>query len=146
MCTRIDYSMWTKPLAITWDRSVEIYNFKYLSAISTIQLRHTLHETHIHYNDVIMGALASQISSLSIVYSTVNLVADQRKHQSSPSLAFVRRIHRGPVNSPHKWPVTRKMFPFDDVIMRWLSAIRLFCTEPLISAVSDAAGGQAVHW
>ena len=42
---------------------------------------------------------------------------DQRKHQSSASLAFVRGIHRGPVNSPHKWPVTRKMFPFDDVIM-----------------------------
>ena len=31
--------------------------------------------------------------------------------------AFVRGIHRWPVNSPHKWPVTRKMFPFDDVIM-----------------------------
>ena len=40
-----------------------------------------------------------------------------RKHQSSVSLAFVWGIHRGPVNSPHKWPVTRKMFPFDDVIM-----------------------------
>ena len=44
---------------------------------------------------------------------------DQRKHQSSASLAFVRGIHRRPVNSPHKWPVTRKMFPFDDVIMPW---------------------------
>ena len=43
--------------------------------------------------------------------------AHQRKHQSSASLAFVRGIHRRPVNSPHKWPVTRKMFPFDDVIM-----------------------------
>ena len=43
--------------------------------------------------------------------------ADQRKHQSSASLAFVRGIHRRPVNSPHKGPVTRKMFPFDDVIM-----------------------------
>ena len=51
--------------------------------------------------------------------------ADQRKHRSSASLAFVRGIHRGPVNSPHKWPVTRKMFPFDDVIMNsyveWLT-------------------------
>ena len=70
-----------------------------------------------HYNDVIMGAIASQITSLTIVYSTVYSDADQRKHQSSASLAFVRGIHRGPVNSPHKWPVTRKMFPFDDVIM-----------------------------
>ena len=70
-----------------------------------------------HYGDVIMGAIASQITSLTIVYSTVYLDADQRKHQSSASLAFVWGIHRGPVNSPHKWPVTRKMFPFDDVIM-----------------------------
>ena len=62
---------------------------------------------------------ASQITSLTIVYSTVYSDADQRKHQSSASLAFVRGIHRGPVNSPHKWPVTRKMFPFDDVIMTY---------------------------
>ena len=52
-----------------------------------------------------------------IVYSTVYSDADQRKHQSSASLAFVWGIHRGPVNSPHKGPVTRKMCPFDDVIM-----------------------------
>ena len=43
--------------------------------------------------------------------------ADQRKHQSSSPLPFVRGIHRWPLNSPHKWPVTRKMFPFDDVII-----------------------------
>ena len=70
-----------------------------------------------HYGDVIMGTMASQITSLTIVYSTVYSDADQRKHQRSASLAFVRWIHLGPVNSPHKWPVTRKMFPFDDVIM-----------------------------
>ena len=64
-----------------------------------------------------MGTIASQITSLASVYSTVWLGADQRKHQSSASLAFVRGIHRRPVNSPHKGPVTRKMFPFDDVIM-----------------------------
>ena len=64
-----------------------------------------------------MSAIASQITSLAIVYSTVYSGADQNKHQSSASLAFVWGIHRGPVNSPHKWPVTRKMFPFDDVIM-----------------------------
>ena len=66
-----------------------------------------------------MGAIASQITSLTIVYSTVYSDAEQRKHQSSASLAFVWGIHRWPVNSPHKWPVTRKMFPFDDVIMQW---------------------------
>ena len=70
-----------------------------------------------HYDDVIMGTIASLITSLMIVYSTVYSDANQRKHQSSTSLAFVRGIHRGPVNSPHKWPVTRKFFPFDDVIM-----------------------------
>ena len=64
-----------------------------------------------------MGGIASQIASLTIVHSTVYSDADQRKHQSSASLAYVRGIHWGPVNSPHKWPVTRKMFPFDDVIM-----------------------------
>ena len=64
-----------------------------------------------------MSMMASQITSLTIVYSTVYSGADQRKYQSSASLAFVRGIHRWPVNSPHKGPVTRKVFPFDDVIM-----------------------------
>ena len=70
-----------------------------------------------HFCHVIMGGMASQITSLTIVYSTVHSGADQRKHQSSASLAFVRGIHWWPENSPHKWPVTRKMFPSDDVIM-----------------------------
>ena len=68
--------------------------------------------------DIIMGTMASQITNLTIVYSTVYSIADQRKHQSSASLAFMWGIHRWPVNSPHKWPVTRKMFPFDDVIIQ----------------------------
>ena len=58
--------------------------------------------TFTHYADVIMGAIVSQITSLTIVYSTVYSDTDQRKHQSSASLAFVLGIHRGPVNSPHK--------------------------------------------
>ena len=64
-----------------------------------------------------MGAMASQITSLAIVYSTVYSGADQRKHQSSALLVFVWGIHRWPMNSPHKWPEMWKMFPFDDVIM-----------------------------
>ena len=63
-------------------------------------------------------AMASQITSITIVCSTVYSGTDQRKHQSSASLAFVRGIHRWTMISPHKGPVTRKMFPFDDVIMR----------------------------
>ena len=88
------------------------------------------HFDAIHYDDVIMSAIASQITSLTIVYSIVYSDADQRKHQSSASLAFVQGIHRGPVNSPDKWPVTRKMFPFDDVIMNFIPVCQL---DPLTS-------------
>ena len=78
-----------------------------------------------------MGAMASQITSLTIVYSTVYSGADQSKHQSFASLVFVWGIHRGSVNSPHKWPVTRKIFPFDDVIMGKRS-LTLFLSELLL--------------
>ena len=61
--------------------------------------------------------MTSQITCLTIAYSIVNSCADQRKHQRSASLTFVRGIHQSPVNSRHKWPVTLKMLPFDDVIM-----------------------------
>ena len=77
---------------------------------------HLYSTTNILYGDIIMGAIASQITSLAIVYSIVYSDADQRKHQSSASLAFVRGIRRSTVNSPNKGPVTRKMFPFDDVM------------------------------
>ena len=71
-----------------------------------------------HYNDTIVDVMTSQIASLTIIYSTVYSGSDQRKHQSSASLVFVRGFHRWPLNSPQKWPVTRKMFPFDDVNMK----------------------------
>ena len=71
-----------------------------------------------HYIDIIMSTMASQITSPTIVYSTVHSGTDERKHQSSVSLAFVRGIHRWLVNSLHKGPVTQKMFPFDDIIMQ----------------------------
>ena len=64
-----------------------------------------------------MSAMTSQITRLTIAYSTVYLGTDQRKHQRFPSLVFVKGIYRIPMNSPHEGPVTRKMFPFDDVIM-----------------------------
>ena len=71
-----------------------------------------------HNSDVIMNAVPSQITSLTVVYSSAYSGADERKHRGSVSLAFVRGIHRWPVNSPHKGPVTRKIFPFDDIIMQ----------------------------
>ena len=71
---------------------------------------------HARYSNVIMSAKASQITGVSVVCTTVCSGADQRKHQSSASPAFVREIHRWPVDSPHKGPVARNMFPFDGVI------------------------------
>ena len=81
-----------------------IRKFPIITATFTLRWRHN-------------GAIASQITSVTIVYSTVYSDADQRKHQSSASLAFVWGIHRRPVNSPHKLQVTRKMFSFHDVIL-----------------------------
>ena len=81
-----------------------------------------------------MGAVASQITSLTIVYLTVYSGADQRKHQSSASRDFVRGIHRSSGNSPHKGPVTRKMFPFDYVIMSCWNK-----NQPML--VKEAPGG-----
>ena len=75
-----------------------------LNSLCSLQWRHN-------------NAMAPQITGISFVYSTVCSSADQRKHQSYASLAFVRGIHRWPVNSPHKRPVTGKIFLFDDVIM-----------------------------
>ena len=76
-----------------------------------------LHE-YTHYSDVIISTMAYQITSLTIVYSTVYSGTDQRKHQSSASLAFVRGIHRWAVTGDrHKRPVTRKKLPFHDVIL-----------------------------
>ena len=73
-----------------------------------------------------MSAMASENASLMIVYSAVYSGVDERKHQSSALLAFVRGIHRWPVNSPQKGPVTRKMFPFGDVIMYMYCHDKLF--------------------
>ena len=84
--------------------------------VTIVRIREKI-DHDIHYNDVIMSAMASQIISLTIIYSTVYSGADKRKHQNSASLSFVRWNHRRPVNSTHKGPVTRQMFPFDDAIM-----------------------------
>ena len=109
----------------------DVYSVECVSKITSI-LSTTFYAKHVnacfqltHFLSMIVRTLrwrhnghdGSQITSLTIVYSTVYSGADQRKHQSSASLAFARGIHRWPVNSPHKWSVTRKMFSFDGVIM-----------------------------
>ena len=91
-----------------------------------------------------MNAMASQITSLTIVYSTVSSGTDQRKHQSSASLAFVQGIHRRPVNYPHKGSVTRKMFPFDDVIIYGMSFASRIQWSPLGSLTNSHKGGMLI--
>ena len=98
-----------------------------------------------------MGMMASQIISVSIVYSTVCWgTTDQRIYRSLPSLAFVRGIHWWPVDSPHKGPVTRKMFPFDDRIM-WIQ--QKSCYNMMMSWHANAfhifvplCGESTGHW
>ena len=78
-----------------------------------------------HNNDVIMTTIASQITSLTAVYSAVYSDADQRKHRSSASLAFVWGIHRDRWIPRTKGQLMRKMLPFDDVIMNEISPIQV---------------------
>ena len=75
-----------------------------------------------HHSGAIMSAMASQITGVSIVCSTICSDTGQRKHQSSASLAVRREIHRWPFDSLHKGPVMRKMFRYDDVIISWVDA------------------------
>ena len=103
----------------------------------------TCQRTHLypapHGSDVIMSVMASQITGVSIVHSIVCWGADQRNLQSSTSKVFVRGLHQSPVNPPHRGPVTRKMFPFDDVIMELTeSAINDDRPYALICSIADA--------
>ena len=106
------------------------------SPVTLLSLKHRLICHVVHYSDIIMCVMAFQITSLKFVYSAVYSGADQRKHQSSASLAFVRGIHQWPLNSLHKRPITRKMFPFDDVIMCLLLYRLLFVHMRLLIAVT----------
>ena len=83
-----------------------------ISIVSALEILQSFGDTKVYS--------LSQITSLTIVYWIVYSGTDDRKHQRSASLAFVRGIHWWPVNTPHKWPVTRKMFSLDDVIMLFM--------------------------
>ena len=93
------------PVSHNWN-NLEERQFK---QIMTVQILFAVH--------VIMNARSSQISSLTIVYLTVYSRRRWKKTSKLASLAFVWGIHRWPVYSPHRRPVTRKIFPFDDVTM-----------------------------
>ena len=88
-----------------------------------------------------MSAMASQITGVSMVCSTACSGAGQRKHQSSTSLVFVRGIHRSPVNSPHKGPVTRKCFQL--MTSSWLIYIVIitFCASLELTSMFTAVAG-----
>ena len=144
-----------RPLSL-WETEVRLTNYgQMINLLERNRRRRWLRTVHprnmhavrallclfwIYYDDAIMGKMAPQITSLTIVYSTVYSDADQRKHQSSVSLAFVRGIHRGPVNSPHKWPATRKMSLFDDVIMCYIDLL------PRSSRHASLALGECMFW
>ena len=105
--------MHCKPRVLANEGSVNIAGENWIEA----RWRWADNGPYYHHSDVIMSKTASQITGVPIVYSTVCSGANQRDNQSSASLAFVKGIHRWPVNSPPKGPVTRKRFPFDDVII-----------------------------
>ena len=94
--------------------SLELYFLCYGISWWGIHVQSTCFQDIIsHYSDVMISMMASQITSVLIVNSTICSSANQRKYQISASLTSVRGINRWPGNSPHKGPVTWKMFPFD---------------------------------
>ena len=102
----------------------DVWNIPYLvrhsidnSMIVLLHTPRTYYMTRKHYVDVIMTTMASQITSLTVVYSIVYSGTDQKKTSKLRVTGLCAGNSPGPVNSPHKGPVTRKMFPFDDVIM-----------------------------
>ena len=117
--------------ASTWPSAHSMMNNQWLptTRIALCLRNRNHHENEMHYNDVIISVMASLTTGFSIVYSTACPGANQRKHQSSASLAFVGGIQRWPVNSPYKEPVTRKMFPFDDVIMKKVVTLTGLCGD-----------------
>ena len=112
-CTNLNNSLVKAPLKFGWDELL------HPTLVGGCDLNHYDNQPTLQwrYNERDDVSNPSQITRDSIVYSIFSSGADKRKYQSYASLAFVRGIHRWPVDSPPKGPVTRKMFPFDDVIM-----------------------------
>ena len=88
------------------------------------------HDSCTHYSDGIMGAIGSQITSLTIVYSTVYSSVDQRKHQSSASLAFVRGIHRSPASNAENVSIWWRHHEFPKCqLIPWMTRVNTARTE-----------------
>ena len=126
LCAKLKKSDWATGKYVLRHEISRDFNIRYI-------LVDYLYWIYRHYGDVIMDTMTSRITSLTVVYSAVYSGTDQRKHQSSASLAFVRGIHRWPVKSARKGPVRRQWFPFDDVIMVFV----YFCPMRQHCLVSD---------
>ena len=74
--------------------TLRLEHFEWITTCFPAVCWSTFVQSALHYADVIIIEMASQITSPTVVYSTVYSDADQRKHQSSASLAFVWGIHR----------------------------------------------------
>ena len=98
--------------------------------IRSLSGEHTYAHSFNHYTDVIISAMASQITSSTIVYPTVYSRRKSKKTSKLHAAGLCEGIHRWPVNSAHKGPVKRKMFPFDDVIMTRLCLVGLSSCVP----------------
>ena len=110
-------SILSRPQCVKFTHALTSTQWKSGSIVTSHNLMLIYIHLPIHDNDVIMSTMASQINSLAIVYSAVY----SRRRSKKTSKLRVTRLRVGnlpwPVNSPHKGPVKRKMFPFDDVIM-----------------------------
>ena len=119
MKSSTEYCWEVSPNIVCWSFVMYQQKFRWWLNIPSAAIFDKISPAILYYSDVIMSVMASQITSVLIVYSTAFSGEDQGKHQGSTSPAFVRGIHRWPVNSMHKGPITRKIFPFDDIIM-WM--------------------------
>ena len=135
---RLLHFPWSNPDKFTCNNGINVM-IKTDNEITTKQSS-TVCAHILHYSDVIMSTVTLQITGVFIVCKTVRSGADQRKRQSSASLAFVRGIHRWPGNSPHKGPATRKMFPFDYVIMTGHTpcSMSLPCATQFFTCISSS--------
>ena len=119
----------------TSEMTHRVVTTKLLYFILTFGEVHLTLPKYLYYSDDIVSTMASQITGLPIVCSTISSGTDHRICQRSASLAFMRGIHRWLVDSPHKRPITRKIFPFDDVIVNGLAwnCVLLFFVQLYLS-------------
>ena len=101
-----------------------------------------VHKTH--YSDVMMNPMASLTTGVSIASSAV--CSGTNKKNIKVLRYWPLWIHRWPVNSPYKWPVMRKMFPFDDVIMHSLTLSQWSSSGFPVAIQCAWNSDPSVHW